>query len=114
MLCNPSIELQGLGIREPRIGIGTPQDPLDVYALSLWLGTSYTATAFSLTDQERLCDFVKALHKRGCYVMLSNSENDAIESLYKDFNVHRVLATRAINCKGNRRGRINELLITNY
>jgi Zn-dependent peptidase ImmA (M78 family) len=34
------------GLRE--LGIGTPQDPLDVYALSLWLGTSYTATARQL------------------------------------------------------------------
>lgn len=30
------------------LGIGTPSDPLDVYALSLWLGTSYTATARQL------------------------------------------------------------------
>ncbi|HWT92973.1 MAG TPA: protease inhibitor I42 family protein [Solirubrobacteraceae bacterium] len=34
------------GLRE--LGIGTPRDPLDVYALSLWLGTSYTATARQL------------------------------------------------------------------
>lgn len=30
------------------LGIARPQDPLDVYALSLWLGTSYTATARQL------------------------------------------------------------------
>ena len=30
------------------LGIDTPRDPLDVYALSLWLGTSYTATAHQL------------------------------------------------------------------
>jgi predicted secreted protein len=30
------------------LGIGKPRDPLDVYALSLWLGTSYTATARQL------------------------------------------------------------------
>ena len=34
------------GLRD--LGIGDPQDPLDVYALSLWLGTSYTATARQL------------------------------------------------------------------
>lgn len=35
------------GLRE--LGIGArPSDPLDVYALSLWLGTSYTATARQL------------------------------------------------------------------
>lgn len=30
------------------MGIDRPRDPLDVYALSLWLGTSYTATARQL------------------------------------------------------------------
>lgn len=34
------------GLRD--LGIGKPADPLDVYALSLWLGTSYTATARQL------------------------------------------------------------------
>lgn len=34
--------LQELGIGE------SPRDPLDVYALALWLGTSYTATAYHL------------------------------------------------------------------
>lgn len=31
------------------LGIDHPRDPLDVYALSLWLGTSYTATALHLS-----------------------------------------------------------------
>lgn len=31
------------------LGIDRPRDPLDVYALSLWLGTSYTATARQLS-----------------------------------------------------------------
>lgn len=30
------------------LGIDVPRDPFDVYALSLWLGTSYTATARQL------------------------------------------------------------------
>ena len=34
------------GLQE--LGIDRPHDPLDVYALSLWLGTSYTATARQL------------------------------------------------------------------
>jgi Zn-dependent peptidase ImmA (M78 family) len=34
------------GLQE--LGIAQPRDPLDVYALSLWLGTSYTATARQL------------------------------------------------------------------
>lgn len=43
------------GLRE--LGIGDkPSDPLDVYALSLWLGTSYTATARQLAAV-RLVDY---------------------------------------------------------
>lgn len=42
------------------LGIGDPTDPYDVYALSLWLGTSYTATARQLAItrlvQHRLAD----------------------------------------------------------
>jgi hypothetical protein len=37
------------------LGIGAPKDPIDVYALSLWLGTSYTATARQLATT-RLAD----------------------------------------------------------
>jgi DNA adenine methylase len=76
--------------------------------------TSYTAHAFAMRDQERLASFVKELDKRGCFVMLSNSDNHLIEDLYSSFNIHRVTANRAINCKATGRGRITELLITNY
>jgi DNA adenine methylase len=76
--------------------------------------TSYTSASFGLQDQERLADFVHKLDKRGCHVMVSNSDNELIQQLYARFKVHKVTATRAINCKGNLRGRINELLITNY
>lgn len=76
--------------------------------------TSYTSASFGMPDQERLARFVNELDKRGCYVMVSNSDNESIEKLYPQFKIARVTATRAINCKGNRRGRVNELLITNY
>ena len=36
--------------------------------------------------------------------MLSNSDNELIQNLYSEFSTHRILASRAINCKGNRRG----------
>jgi Zn-dependent peptidase ImmA (M78 family) len=46
------------GLKE--LGIGSkPSDPLDVYALSLWLGTSYTATARQLAAV-RLVDYGEA------------------------------------------------------
>jgi Zn-dependent peptidase ImmA (M78 family) len=39
-----------------RLGVDGPRDPYDVYALSLWLGTSYTATARQLSAT-RLVDY---------------------------------------------------------
>jgi Zn-dependent peptidase ImmA (M78 family)/predicted secreted protein len=44
------------------LGIGDPTNPYDVYALSLWLGTSYTATARQLAvtrlvDQRRATEW---------------------------------------------------------
>lgn len=41
------------------LDIPIPRDPLDVYALSLWLGTSYTATARQLAAV-RMVDFDQA------------------------------------------------------
>lgn len=78
--------------------------------------TSYHANGFSIQDQERLRDVCRELTRRNVYVMLSNSDTKIIRSLYKvsDFMTSEVLANRAINCNGSRRGKITELIITNY
>ncbi|GIU82508.1 MAG: site-specific DNA-methyltransferase (adenine-specific) [Pyrinomonadaceae bacterium] len=78
--------------------------------------TSYYADGFGLSDQERLRDVAIELGKRGVYVMLSNSDTEVIRSLYNlpDFTIHEVLANRAINCNGAKRGPVTELIITNY
>lgn len=78
--------------------------------------TSYYADGFDRSDQERLRDVCVALSEKSVQVMLSNSETEFIENLYssKHFEVHRVRASRAINCNASRRGHITELLITNY
>lgn len=76
--------------------------------------TSYTSRCFAQKDQEELAEVVAQLDKRGCYIMLSNSDNELIHHLYKGFHIETVYATRAINCKGDRRGRISELLVMNY
>ncbi|HAB50803.1 MAG TPA: modification methylase [Ignavibacteriales bacterium] len=76
--------------------------------------TSYTNNSFTSKDQERLSDIIKELNKKGCRVMLSNSDNGFIKKLYDKFNVEIVKARRAINCNGFARGKINELVIYNY
>jgi DNA adenine methylase len=76
--------------------------------------TGYTRGAFTFNDQKRLADVFRMLSKRGCYLMLSNSDTPDIRQLYKGFRIETVLATRAINCVPEKRGRITELLVLNY
>jgi len=46
--------------------------------------------------------------------MLSNSDTDYINGLYKDYKIHKVLAKRMINCDATKRGRIFEVVVRNY
>ena len=76
--------------------------------------TGYTKNPFLIKEQYRLARFYKKLDSLGCKVMLSNSDTKFIRNLYNKFRIEIVLANRAINCKSNGRGKINELVITNY
>jgi DNA adenine methylase len=76
--------------------------------------TSYTSKCFGESDQQELARTVKELDRRGSKFMLSNSDNEFIRALYADFRIETVLATRAINCRGDRRGKITEVLVLNY
>ncbi len=76
--------------------------------------TSYTKDAFSLEQQEALASVARQLAGRGVLVMLSNSNSPLMRELYSDFFLHEVWASRAVNSKADSRGKITELLITNY
>lgn len=76
--------------------------------------TSYTHEGFSFEDQVRLRDLVVELDKRGAYVMLSNSSSPLSYELYKEFNLHEVSAVRTNGASTSSRGKIKELLVTNY
>lgn len=78
--------------------------------------TSYHANGFGLQDQERLRDICIRLSKNNVYIMVSNSDTSTVRSLYQSqyFAVDEVLANRAINCNGAKRGKVTELVITNY
>ncbi|MBI4762177.1 MAG: DNA adenine methylase [Chloroflexota bacterium] len=78
--------------------------------------TSYHANGFGLKDQERLRDVCIELSRNNVYITLSNSDTEIIRSLYGSayFAIDEVLANRAINCNGAKRGKITELVITNY
>jgi DNA adenine methylase len=77
--------------------------------------TSYHANGFSAGDQEHLRDVCLELSKSYVHVMVSNSDTELIRSLYSTaFVISEVLANRAINSNGAKRGKITELVITNY
>lgn len=87
-----------------------PYDPVSASASF----TAYQQDGFGLAEQRRLARVVQDLTRRGCRVMLSNSSTDLIRSLYKDYTIKRVSATRRINSKASERGVIDELIVMNY
>ena len=78
--------------------------------------TAYHADGFSAEDQTRLRDVCLELTRLGVHVMLSNSDVELIRTLYADprFCISRVYANRAINSNPKKRGKLTELIITNY
>lgn len=79
--------------------------------------TSYTKEAFLEKEQIELRNTFFELHKRGCFVMLSNSDTTFINEIYsghKGVRITKVEAGRAINSKASGRGKITEVLVTNY
>jgi len=76
--------------------------------------TSYTKDDFGEADQARLAKVFRQLAQSGCWVMLSNSHTSHIRELYDGYRQEIVTAVRAINCRGDRRGGIPELVILNY
>ena len=99
------------------IYIDPPYRPLSATASF----TSYSKDSFSEQDQIRLAEFCKQTHSKGAKFLLSNSdpknedpEDHFFEDKYKGFVIDTVKANRAINCKATGRGKIHELIVSNY
>ena len=83
--------------------------------------TSYTEQLFDDNKQLELANFVQDLDNKGALIVISNSdpkntdENDNFfDDAYSKQNIRRVAANRMINRNSDARGKINELLITNF
>lgn len=76
--------------------------------------TAYSKGGFTRDDQLRLAAALKDLDRRGINFMLSNSGNSELEPLYSSFNVIPIEARRNINSLGEKRGKVKEILVTNY
>ena len=83
--------------------------------------TSYTELSFDDNNQRELAEYVHKLSDKGAMVAVSNSDpknvdpnDNFFDELYSYAIVHRVMANRMINSKGSGRGKISEILVTNY
>ena len=76
--------------------------------------TGYHKNSFGRGEQTRLFKVFEDLDRRGCKVMLSNSDTRFIRDLYKNYKKEDILATRRINAVGSGRGAIREVLVMNY
>lgn len=81
---------------------------------------SYAKESFDDLEQIRLRDFCNTLTENKTEFILSNSDvkavdnsNDFFDQLYSLYNINRVLASRFVNANVAKRGKLNELLITN-
>ena len=83
--------------------------------------TAYTENLFNDEEQIELAHFVENMNKKGAKIVVSNSdpkntnvEDDFFDNIYSAHKIKRVEATRMINCNSEARGKIKELLISNF
>ncbi len=83
--------------------------------------TAYTEVLFNDKEQLELAEFVTKMSNKGAKIVVSNSDpknldnsDDFFENIYSNYKIKRVKATRMINCNGEARGKVKELLISNF
>lgn len=74
---------------------------------------TYQAGGFSEDDHKRLASLFKRLTEKGVKCMLTNSNEDFIKELYKDYNIEVVNVKRLINSDATKRNG-QEIIVTNY
>jgi len=79
--------------------------------------TKYQKGGFNEEEQKKLASLLKKLDKKGVMFLLSNSNTQFINELYKDFTIVKVTVGRHINNKNkgkNKNVGPNEVLVFNY
>lgn len=75
--------------------------------------TGYSKGGFGMAEQRQLVVTARAWASNGAKVVLSNAEVDSVKDLYgPDFAQERVEVARAINSKGDRRGKVGEIILS--
>jgi len=73
--------------------------------------TAYSRYSFNQDSQTTLRDIFVELSRRGVKLMLSNSDCPFIRELYQDFEILPISASRSINSKSQKRGKVSEVLV---
>ncbi len=74
----------------------------------------YQAGGFGQTDERRLAEVVRSLDRRGCLVMVSNADTEAVRELYRGFRIDAFTVERRVGGHVGRRGRAREIVVRNY
>lgn len=75
--------------------------------------THYSIDRFDWNEQIRVARMFSDLSERGCLVMLTNSYQNEVVSLYKKFYRFKIDAIRCLGANGDR-FKVKEIVITNY
>lgn len=75
--------------------------------------TSYTCNGFSKDDLKRLKNVCDDLISKGCKVVVSNNDTAFVNQLFDNdsYHIKHVMAKRMINCKGQQRNSVKEVVI---
>lgn len=83
--------------------------------------TAYTELLFNDDDQKELARYVDRLNKKGAKIVVSNSDpknvnknDNFFDEIYSAHKIKRIEASRMISCNSDGRGKIKELLISNF
>ncbi len=83
--------------------------------------TAYTENLFNDNKQIELAQFTEEMNKKGAKIVVSNSdpknsdsEDNFFDNIYSAHSIKKVEAARMVNCKSEARGKIKELLISNF
>lgn len=97
--------------------IDPPYRPLNITSSF----NSYSKESFNDDEQIRLKKFCDKITQESCFLLLSNSDskntsplNDFFGDLYHKYKIERVWASRSVNSNSQKRGKLTELLISNF
>lgn len=108
--CSSFLSIESLASVDDFIYFDPPYVPLSCTSNF----TSYSKDRFDTAMQIALYELCVRLDLKGIRFMLSNSSAPFVVDLYKKFKIEFVDAARAINSSGSKRGKVKEVIITNY